>query len=467
MEINGYTLIGELQNANSGFSKWGFATKNGKEYFIKELIKPVYPIDRSVMTDEMFEQRRIYCQEYEAQFRKHFSRVNTASHGNIVRVNEFFRHGSRYYLVTDKVDGKKVSMAHFSTLNSARKLALLKSIAYCFKDLHSAGVVHFDVKPDNILIKETRSHNYAAKLIDFDSGFLKGDKLEDEELGGDLTYLAPETFLGICGEDVKPDEKADIFALGLVFHEYYCGRLPFYDESEYEYPYEAALDKGMLTPDTSRIPVEICKLIVAMLDVDPKNRPSADDIVNKLDELSTNERYTDIKSITVRFSGHYGKSINITCNKIQYRNTIHPTVQAETRNFPASYTAQIEKNIPPEQFNSIIDEITEAGMMDLVAPYREKNAYPGAVYQILSVVYTDGRIYDYSTSGEPSATFKKITDILSRYCEFPAIDPSWYESVTKVATTTPSPYTTPTVDSKPRVSPSKDGSGWFQQAGDL
>ena len=37
MVINGYSLTSELQNKNSGFSKWAFATKNGKEYFIKEL----------------------------------------------------------------------------------------------------------------------------------------------------------------------------------------------------------------------------------------------------------------------------------------------------------------------------------------------------------------------------------------------------------------------------------------------
>lgn len=46
--LNGYILKGELQNANSGFSKWGFAVKNGKEYFIKELISPVFPMDRSI-----------------------------------------------------------------------------------------------------------------------------------------------------------------------------------------------------------------------------------------------------------------------------------------------------------------------------------------------------------------------------------------------------------------------------------
>ena len=283
---NGYALKAELKNANSGFSKWGFAKKNGKEYFIKELINPVYPIDKSVMSEEMFQQRRTFCMQYEAKFKKFFEQINKASRGNLVRINEFFRCGSRYYLITEKVEGKALSMDYISSLDEEKKLLLLKTVAYCFKDLHDAGIVHFDVKPSNILIKTTKSGNYVAKLIDFDSGFFKSEVLEDKELGGDLTYLAPETFLGIYGEDIQPDEKADIFGLGLVFHEYYCGRLPYYDENEYEYPYEAALDNGVLMPDSEMLPDEISKLIASMLDADPKKRPSAEDIIIKLNELS-------------------------------------------------------------------------------------------------------------------------------------------------------------------------------------
>jgi Cys-tRNA(Pro)/Cys-tRNA(Cys) deacylase len=63
---------------------------------------------------------------------------------------------------------------------------------------------------------------------------LLGESRDDFELGGDLTYLAPETFLGIAGEDVYVDEKTDIFALGLVFHQFYTGSLPVFDTSEYE-----------------------------------------------------------------------------------------------------------------------------------------------------------------------------------------------------------------------------------------
>ncbi len=289
MTINGYTLITELKNANSGFSKWGFCTRNGKEYFIKELITPVYPIDRSVMTDELFNERRNFCHEYEEKFKSFFERINRASHGNLVRINEFFRYGGKYYIITDKVYGENLSVEYISSLNAAKKFLLLKTVAHCFRDLHFARVVHFDVKTTNIIIEATKRGNYTAKLIDFDSGFTIGDKIEEQDLGGDLTYLAPETFLAIYGEDVRPDEKADIFSLGLVFHEYWTGKLPYYNESEYEYPYEASLDGGEIKVDTAKIPAEIADIIVTMLDADPAKRPSAEEIIvmfNRMDASS-------------------------------------------------------------------------------------------------------------------------------------------------------------------------------------
>ena len=104
MIINGYTLKEDLQNANSGFSKWGFAVKNGKEYFIKELIKPVYPIDASSMPEDLYRHRVDYCNKYENKFRRYFGQINRVSRGNLVRVEEFFRCKSKYYLITEKIE---------------------------------------------------------------------------------------------------------------------------------------------------------------------------------------------------------------------------------------------------------------------------------------------------------------------------------------------------------------------------
>jgi len=287
MFINGYT-VGQLENANSGNSKWGFATKNGKEYFIKELLNPVYPMDSSIMPVEMFNSRRAFCTKYETDTRDFFNLINRASHGNLVRINEFFRCDSRYYIVTEKINGRNVPVEHIATLPEHKKRLLLKTVAHCFYDLHSVGIVHFDVKPANILMSASKTGNYVARLIDFDSGFLKGKEPDNDELGGDLTYLAPETFLAIIGEGGKPDEKADIFALGLIFHEYWCGFLPEFNASEYEYPYEAALD-GVLKIESGMIPTEIAELIGDMLNSDPAKRPSAGDIIARLNGMASYE----------------------------------------------------------------------------------------------------------------------------------------------------------------------------------
>ncbi len=426
MNINGYTLKAELKNANSGFSKWGFATKNGKEYFIKELINPVYPLDKSIMSEELFQQRRTHCSQYEAKSKNFFGLINKASRGNLVRIIEFFRCGSRYYLISEKVEGKSPSMEYIASLDDEKKLLLLKSVAHCFYDLHSVGIVHSDVKPNNILVKATKNGNYVAKLIDFDSGFIKGDTINNKELGGELTYLAPETFLGIYGEDVHPDEKSDIFGLGLMFHEYYCGFLPYYDQNEYEYPYEAALDGGLLKPDTEMIPDDIANLITSMLDADPTKRPSAEEIIKILNTITEqSENSLEIKQIMLHFDGAFGKSISIAADAIKYKNTVHSSVQAEMDRdkeyYPDDYLVQKKRPITDTNvYDSIIGKIVDAGLWDLVS-LSEHNDFGGdRICQAIKVICEDGTVYSYSTEGVPDSKFVKIVSLLSAYCTFPA-----------------------------------------------
>ena len=457
MNINGYTLKAELKNANSGFSKWGFATKNGKEYFIKELINPVYPLDKSIMSEELFQERRNYCSQYEAKFRNFFGLINKASRGNLVRITEFFRCGSRYYLISEKVEGKSPSMEYIAALDEEKKLLLLKSVAHCFYDLHSVGIVHSDVKPNNILVKATKNGNYVAKLIDFDSGFLKGTAINNKELGGELTYLAPETFLGIYGEDVHPDEKSDIFGLGLMFHEYYCGFLPYFDQNEYEYPYEAALDGGLLNPDTDMMPDDIANLITSMLDADPKKRPSAEDIIKILNTITEqSESSLEVKQIMLHFDGAFGKSISIAADAIKYKNTVHPSVQAEMESqkkyYPDDYLVQKKRPITfRSTFDDIIGKIIDAGLWDLVLPSKTNDSGNEKICQAIKVICEDGTVYSYSTEGTPDTKFVKIVSILSNYCTFPV----------KLDYVPPKPE-----NEEKKPVESKDGD-WFQRAGDL
>ena len=181
MNINGYELLTELSNKNSGYSKWGFARKNGKEYFIKELLEPIYPSDPTVLSPEMFEKREKACLEFEARFSEYYQAINRASRGNLVRIEEFFRYKSHYYVVMEKIRSAALSPTQIANLDNLSKFVLFRSISYAFCCLHEANVVHFDVKPDNILIQKTESGYYSVKLIDFDAGFFKGVPPEGEE----------------------------------------------------------------------------------------------------------------------------------------------------------------------------------------------------------------------------------------------------------------------------------------------
>lgn len=281
MEINGYILDNELKNANSGFSKWGFAKKDGSKYFIKEFINPVYPIDRGIMTDEMFNSKVNECMKFERRMSRMFDSINKSSCGNLVRADEFFRFGSRYYLVTKKLSENSVTAEYISRLGKNDKLFFLRTLAFCFYCLHSASLVHFDVKPDNVIAVCMPSGKFTAKLIDFDSGFFVGEEPNADDLGGDLAYYSPEAFLKVYGEDVTIDEKSDIFSLGLLIHKYYSGELPGYADM-YDYPYEAVLDGAVLVPKFAAIPPELCNLIVSMLNREPSKRPDAYSVTGAL-----------------------------------------------------------------------------------------------------------------------------------------------------------------------------------------
>ena len=285
--INGYQLQADLDNANSGFSKWGFATKDYCEYFIKELITPVYPMDSSTMSESMLARKRSECGAFEARYKRIYDSVNAVSGGILVRIIEFFRCNSRYYLITEKVEGTSLSMDRIAALSEDKKLLLLKTTARGFFNLHSVGFVHFDVKPSNIMIRLSDNGYPVAKIIDFDSGFFINENISDRELGGDLTYLAPETFLGIYGEEACINGKADIFALGLVFHEYYCGCLPYYDEAEYQYPYESVLDEKPLIVKKDKMPEALSNLIERMIDVDPAKRPTTEELIIELNAMTS------------------------------------------------------------------------------------------------------------------------------------------------------------------------------------
>lgn len=277
-DINGYWLEKELSPDNSGFAKWGFAQKDGLTFFIKEFLSPVYPIDETILSPSQLETRRNICIQFEMKKRRFYNALNECSTGNIVNVIDFFRYGNRYYTITDKVDSDPITPEHIANFSFEQKILITKVILHSFDIIHRHGIVHSDVKHDNVLFKRTKAGMYTAKIIDFDSSFLESEPPEtDEDLQGDMVYFAPEAFLFIAEEDVKLTTKIDVFALGILIHQYFSGELPGIDHSKYDYVFESVLDGAGVIID-EKIPEGIAYIIRKMLDVNPDNRPSVGEV---------------------------------------------------------------------------------------------------------------------------------------------------------------------------------------------
>lgn len=276
-----YRLVTELRGQNSGCARWGFAECDGEEYFIKEFISPVYPDPDSPISDEMRDALISGCVDFENKKNCLYSAINASSNGNIIGIKDFFKYRSHYYIVTEKVETGMYKPSEIAALSFEKKMLLLRVLMYNVRCIHDYGIVHADLKPSNLIVKQTQNGFYTVKLIDFDSSFFENDQPEStEEIQGDMSYLAPETFLKIAGEDIVLTTKVDVFSLGIIFHEFLCGVHPAIP-SEYDYVYEAVLD-GAPVKLSHRIPEKMSELISAMLLRDPDRRPSAKEIFDIL-----------------------------------------------------------------------------------------------------------------------------------------------------------------------------------------
>ncbi len=177
----------------------------------------------------------------DAAFAERFARegqlLARLNHPNIVHVHDFGQAGGFYYLLMEYVDGVNLRQAmKAGRFSSAQALAIVPKICEALQFAHDEGVLHRDVKPENILI-DARGR---VKLVDFGIAKLVGEGEVPSELGGGLAresapalthsgaalgtpnYMAPEQIT----QPASVDHRADIYSLGVVFYELLTGELP-------------------------------------------------------------------------------------------------------------------------------------------------------------------------------------------------------------------------------------------------
>lgn len=271
--IHGYTVVTRPSNANAGKCLWAFAEKDGDEYFIKEFLDPKIPRPDGMGSKEDKERRFAECKRFAARH-EHVMELLPADHedaGNLVLSVDFFADGTRYYKVTPRVNATE-AMPH--ELEPRTQLVLIRTLTDSLRLLHSAGIVHGDLKPENVLLAKPRQGPLLiAKLIDFDDAYPAGEPPPREAIGGNPLYGAPEWLSYLRGgRDASSLGRAvDMFAFGLLVHTYLFGAPPEHG-SAHDSPAAAVLDGAPLGWDP-RIGGRLRQLLTALTSAEPHARP--------------------------------------------------------------------------------------------------------------------------------------------------------------------------------------------------
>jgi serine/threonine protein kinase len=218
--------------------------------------------------------------EIRIRFQHEARAISSFDHPNILKVYDFSGEESRQlWIVTELIHGRNLAQILETTpsgwLHPVIAASIVREICRALSSAHEHGVIHRDVKPENVMI----THHGTVKLMDF--GIAKIQRITSmTQTGmfmGSPSYMSPEQ---VRGRDVDP--RSDIYSLGVLFYELITGKLPFTGSST------ADIAMRILNGDFAHprfimagIPDSIDQCIVRCMSLQPENRPQSIEAVGE------------------------------------------------------------------------------------------------------------------------------------------------------------------------------------------
>ncbi len=210
--------------------------------------------------------------------------VARLAHRNIATLYELASDGERAFLVSELIEGDTLrALGRRGELTDRLVARVGADSAAALMHAHRAGVVHRDVKPENILVGPGEE----AKLVDFGIARIAGEHslTATGAVLGTLAYMAPEQADGL-----RPGPSADVYSLALTLYECFCGEHPLVRESPAATARAIGEPIAPLSAVRQELPEAMTDAIDAALDPDPELRPLASELeaslaahVNELD----------------------------------------------------------------------------------------------------------------------------------------------------------------------------------------
>src|SRR6187431_2918701 len=223
------------------------------------------------------------------RFEQEASAASNLNHPNILTIHEVGTDEGRHYIATEFIDGVTLRRkAVASQLEIPEILDIAVQVASALEEAHAAGIVHRDIKPDNIMIRR----NGFVKVLDFGLAKLTETStdrsLSDAEAStrvlvqtdagvvmGTSHYMSPEQARG-----KQVDARSDIWSLGVVIYEMVSGRTPF----------EGETSTDVIVAITQKDPPPLARFA-------PEVPPELEWIVMKALRKDRDERYQTVKEL--------------------------------------------------------------------------------------------------------------------------------------------------------------------------
>ncbi len=211
--------------------------------------------------------------EARARFQTEAHAASQLDHENIISLTDYgLTADGRPYLVMELLRGRTLDQRLAEgPLSLEEIVAVVIPVARALAEAHAEGIVHRDVKPENVFLTARSNGRWGIKVLDF--GIAKtaigGNRLTKtgQALGSPL-YMAPEA----CRGD-EIDHRADIYSLGVLMYQLWCGRVPFDDDNLLKV-LQMQVSDPVPPPQAARpgLPQEIEAVILRALEKDPDRR---------------------------------------------------------------------------------------------------------------------------------------------------------------------------------------------------
>ncbi|MFY9221514.1 MAG: response regulator [Blastocatellia bacterium] len=207
------------------------------------------------------------------------------------------------YLAMELLNGCTLEkeIAKSKITSPSRCIEILIPICSVLMEAHRLGIIHRDIKPDNIFIHQS-NEGEIIKVLDFGIAKIFSETLEqnlqnltsENALLGTPNYMAPERI-----QLKSYDGRADIYSLGVIFYQMLCGELPFKSKGEAISIFSMHVNTNpvALREKNPNIPVEIENIVLKMMEKRPEYRPTAKEVFLELTKHSS----VDIKKIRTDF----------------------------------------------------------------------------------------------------------------------------------------------------------------------